>query len=451
MALGKRGDVQGDFWVSAEDLPKSPGHPFYQKLNGLLAEVGFDDWVESRCQQYYADNVGRPGIPPGTYFRMLLIGYFEGITSQRGIAWRCSDSLSLRSFLGLATDEDSPEHSSLTRVRKRLPLEVHQEVFEFVLGMASEKKMLDGKTVAVDSTTLEANAAMKSIVRRDTGEDYKAYLQRLAEAEGIEDPTDEVLRRFDKKRKGKKTSNKEWKSSTDSDSRVTKMKDGRTHLAYKAENTMDLGSDLLLSAEVYYADYGDTDSGVLSVIAAQKNLLDAGIDVEIQETVADKGYHSAKTLRAFDRAGLRTYIPEPQQKHRRRWTDKADDLQRAVYANRRRVRGNRSKRLQKLRSELVERSFAHMCETGGGRRTWLRGLKAVRKRYAIQGAARNLGVMLRKLFGVGTPRGLQRGLDGLFGQLLTACRLLMAVTSSLRRTRLSTPSSACAIVGLAVA
>ena len=348
MALGKRGPSQQDFWVSAVDLPKAPGHPFYVKVNKLLMEADFDDWVEGLCDEFYAKGKGRPSIPPGVYFRMLFVGYFEGLQSQRGIAWRCSDSLSLRSFLGVPLDEPSPEHSSLTRVRKRLPLDVHEEVFKFVLRMAVEKKLLKGKTVAVDATTLEANAAMKSIVRKDTGEDYKAYLRRLAEAESLEDPSDEDLRRFDKKRKGKKTSNKEWQSSTDQDSRVTKMKDGRTHLAYKAE-----------------------------------------------------------TLSNANKLGLRTYIPEPQLQHRRRWTDKPAEYKDAVYANRRRVRAARSKKLQRLRSEYVERSFAHMCETGGGRRTWLRGLEKVSKRYLIQAAARNLGVILRKLFGVGTARALQ--------------------------------------------
>ena len=407
MALGKRGDVQGEFWVSVENMPKLPGDPFYQKLNGLLAEAGFDDWVESRCREYYADKRGRPGIPPGTYFRMLLIGYFEGITSQRGIAWRCSDSLSLRSFLGLATDEDAPEHSSLPRVRKRLPLDVHQEVFEFVLAMAAGKNLLDGKTVAVDSTTLEANAAMKSIVRRDNGEDYKAYLKRLAEAEGIEDPTDEDLRRFDKKRKGKKTSNKEWKSSSDPDSRVTKMKDGRTHLAYKGENTIDLGSDVLLSADVYYGDYGDPDSIVLSVIESQRKLLAAGIDVDIREVVADKGYHAATTLSAFGEVGVGTYIQEPERKHRRRWTRTSPrafrrlcmptgDVSEAIGA-----RGCRSSAVSSSNAaSLTCARPVTVAAPGCGE------LKAVRKRYAIQGAARNLGGILRKLFGIGTPRGL---------------------------------------------
>jgi transposase len=417
VALGKRGAAQQEFWISAVDLPKAPGHPFYTKLNEILAEAEFDAWVESRCAEFYAKDKGRPSIPPGVYFRMLFVVYFEGLGSQRGIAWRCSDSLSVRSFLGISLGESSPEHSSLTRVRKRLPLEVHEEVFKFVLGIAIEKKLVKGKTVAVDATTLEANAAMKSIERKDTGEDYKEYVRKLAEAEGIKDPSDEELRRFDKKRKGKKLSNKDWQSSTDRDSRIMKMKDGRTHLAYKAENSVDLDTDIVLSADIYHADQGDADTATTSVVQAQKNLVGAGSDASIEELVADKGYHKAQTLSDARAMDLRTYIPEPESRHRRRWTDKPAEYKQAVYANRRRVRGNRSKRLQRRRSEYVERTFAHMCETGGGRRTWLRGLEQVTKRYLLQAAARNLGVILRELFGVGTARALQGSVSFDFGAI----------------------------------
>ena len=426
MALGKSGPKQNEFWVTVAELPTSPGHPFYRKLNAILSEADFDGWVEGLCEEYYAKGSGRPGIPPGRYFRMLFAGYFEGIQSQRGIAWRCSDSLSLRKFLGLGTTDESPHHSSLTRVRKRLPQEVHHAVFEFVLRVAIEKGMLKGKTVAVDATTLEANAAMKSIVRKDTGEDYKEYLRRLAEAEGIEDPSDEDLRRFDKKRKGKKTSNQDWESSTDPDSRITKMKDGRTHLAYKAENTVDLDTDIIVGADVYHGDRGDTDTLSESVVHTQETLINCEVEESIEEIVADKGYHSAKSLRDLEVLGLRSYIPEPDRNYDRRWTDKPEGQKEAVYSNRRRVRGKRSKRLQRKRSELVERSFAHVCETGGGRRTWLRGLVAVTKRYLIQVAARNLGSIMRELFGVGTARSLQgslNGTDGLKNALQSLLRL----------------------------
>jgi transposase len=419
MALGKRKRHQQEMWIATTDLPKSPGHPFYRKLNELLAEAGFDDWVEKLCAPYYAKVIGRPSIPPGVYFRMIVMGYFEGIGSQRGIAWRCSDSRSLAEFLGVPATERTPDHSSLSRTHQRLPLEVHEQVFNFVLGIAASKKLVGGKAVAVDSTTLEANAAMKSIVRKDSGEEYKEYLRRLAQDAGIEEPTDEDLRRFDKQRPNKKVSNEEWESATDPDSRITKMKDGTTHLAYKAEHVVDLKSDLVLEATIHPADQGDADTLCDSVLHAEINLQAAGSEVQIQDVAADKGYHKAATIELCDSVGLRTYIPEPERPHDCCWTDKPPEQREAVYRNRRRVRGARSKKLQRLRSELTERSFAHVCETGGARRTWLRGLERVTKRYLIQVAARNLGVILRKLFGVGTPRGLQ-DLGGLAWSLYLA-------------------------------
>lgn len=394
--------------MATTDLPKSPGHPFYRKLNQLLAEAGFDAWLETLCGPYYADQKGRPSIPPGTYFRMILIGYFEGLASQRGIAWRASDSLSLREFLGCGPTEETPEHSSLTRIHQRLPQEVHEAMFSFVLALAAEKKLLDGKTVAVDSTMLEANAAMKSIERKDTGEDWKEYLRQLAEAAGIENPTDEDLRRFDKKRTDKKVSNDDWQSPSDPDSRIAKMKDGRTHLAYKAEHVVDLKTDLVLAAVVYEANRGDAETLAESVVQAQKNIIEADSPANIHNAVADKGYHSAETLALVNGSlGVRTYIPEPQRKTRWKWRERPVEQQAAVTGNGRRVRGAHGKRLQRLRSELTERTFAHVCETGGARRCWLQGMAKVTKRYLLQVAARNLGLIMRKLFGMGTPRGLQ--------------------------------------------
>jgi transposase len=421
MALGKRKREQQGLWVATTDLPKSPGHPFYQRLNQVLAEAGFDAWIERLCAPHYAEGMGRPSIPPGVYFRMILVGYFEGIGSQRGIAWRCSDSRSLAEFLGVPANEPTPDHSSMTRVHKRLSLEIHEQVFTFVLKIAADKKLLKGKTVAVDSTTLEANAAMKTIVRKDTGEDWRAYLTRLAKAAGIENPTAEDLVRFDRKREDKKVGNDEWQSPTDQDSRIAKMKDGTTHLAYKAEHVVDLDTELVLSATITPANHGDAETMCDSVAQAQINVQAVGSTAQIKEVVADKGYHKASTLEQAGAFGWRTYIPEKKKHERSRWTDKPAEQKAVVYGNRRRVRGGRSKKLQRLRSERTERTFAHVCETGGGRRAWLRGLKKVRKRYLIQVAARNLGLILRKLFGIGTPRSLQ----GL-------CRLLCALYLAIR-------------------
>ena len=419
MAMGKRKPRQESLFVSTDQLTPSSGHPFYQKLNELLAEAGFDRWVEGRCAKHYAteEKRGQPSLPPGVYFRMLFVGYFEGIDSQRGIAWRCADSLSLRSFLGVPLHESTPDHSTMTNTRKRLPAEVFDEVFQFVLGIAGAKGLIAGKTVGVDSTTLEANAAMKGIVRRDTGEDYKEYLVRLMREAGAigpeEKPSAEEVLRFDRKRKDKSASNAEWKSEADPDAKITRMKDGTTHLAYKAEHVVDLESDLILAAEILPADHADSATLGDSLSAAQLNLAAAKSDAVIEEVAADKGYHAAKTLELCDFLDVRTYIPEPHRAGKSKLSDKPEADRKAVVNNRRRMKRSKGKKLQRRRSEVVERTFAHMCETGGSRRSHVRGLANVTKRYRIAAAAHNLGRILRRLTGVGKPRALQGAAGGL--------------------------------------
>jgi transposase len=450
MAMGKReAEQQQDLFVTHDKLPRSPGHVFYGKLNRVLAEGGFDLWVEALCEPHYCKGVGRPSVPPGVYFRMLLVGYFEGLNSQRGIAWRCSDSLSLREFLGIPLGEDSPDHSSLSYIRQRLPLEVHQEMFVWVLALLQQKKLLKGKTVGVDSTTLEADAAMKSIVRRDTGEDWNDYLTRLMKEEGLlaeqdEPPSDEELRKFDKSRTDKKVSNDEWVSETDPDARIAKMKDGTTHLAYKAEHVLDLETEAILAAEVYHADYADTTTLEDSLHQAQINQAAAGSEAEIKDAVADKGYHSNATLaNLHEHTPYRSYVPEPELKHDRIWTDKPPEQKTAVYANRRRTRGARGRKLQRLRSERLERSFAHVCETGGARRTWLAGIENVRKRYLISAAAHNLGLLMRSLFKMGTPRGLQQFKTDLEGVLSSVHRAQIVVSRLWKQWTANTTSARC--------
>ncbi len=416
MAMGKRKQLQQELFLAADILPRSAGHPFYQKLNLLLAEAGFDRWIENRCQQYYEedDRRGQPSIPPGMYFRMLLVGYFEDIESQRGIAWRCSDSFSLREFLGVPLGKNSPDHSTLSNTRKRLPAEVSEGVFQFVLQIANGKQLLSGKTVGVDSTLLEANAAMKSIVRRDTGEDWQTYVTKLMHEQGeiAEDhePTSEEVRRFDKSRKDKRVSNDDWVAKTDADACIAKLKNGATHMAYKAEHVVDLESDLVLAAEILPANLSDQQTLIDSVVAAQVNLDAAKCEVEIEAVVADKGYHKASTLELADQLNLRTYIAEPKRPHDRRWKGRPPAQKSCVYNNRRRLKRAKGKLLQRRRSELVERTFAHICNSGGARRTWLRSLVNVKKRYLIAAAAHNLGRILFKLLGVGKPRALQSGL-----------------------------------------
>ena len=405
MALGRRKqNAQQELMVPTSSLPRSPGHPFYVALNKLLAEAKFDAYVEGLCEPLYAEG-GRPSIPPGVFFRMLFVGYFEGIDSQRGIAWRCSDSMSLRSFLGLAPTQASPEHSTLTLIRQRLPKELIEQVFAFVLKLAFEKKQLKGRAIGVDATTLEANAAMKSIVRRDGGASWKAYLTTLAKEAGIADPTDDQLRTFDRQRKGKKTSNDDWQSPSDPDARITKMKDGTTGFAYKAENAVDLETEIVVAADVKPADAADGETVKDTVVDAQGNLNDATKqECRIVEVVADKGYHKAETLAWLEGREIRSYIAVRNDKRKRRWDDKPDGWREAVYENRRRGLRDKGKQLQRRRAEVVERSFAHVCTTGGARRTWVRGLVEVSKRYLVTVMAHNLGVILRALIGVGKPR-----------------------------------------------
>jgi transposase len=421
MAMGKRKPLQESLFISTNELAPSAGHPFYQKLNQLLDEACFDRWIEGRCASCYeqVEKRGQPSLPPGVYFRMLLIGYFEGLDSQRGIAWRCSDSLSLRQFLGIPLGESTPDHSTLTNTRKRLPPDVFEEVFQFVLGIAEAKKLIAGKTVGVDSTTLEANAAMKSIVRRDSGEDWKEYVTRLMREEGVigaeDKPSTEEILRYDRKRKDKTVSNADWKSETDEDAKIARMKDGTTHLAYKAEHVVDLDSDLVLAAEICLANESDTATLADSLMAAQINLQAAGSEALIEEAAGDKGYHAAATIELCDSLEVRTYIPEPKLAEPATWANKPEEQRRAALNNRKRMERPKGKALQRRRSEVVERTFAHICETGGSRWSHLRGLVNVTKRYLIAVAAHNLGRILRRLTGVGKPKAAQGSVGGLAG------------------------------------
>lgn len=415
MSMSKRqGERQPNLWINTAEIVRSPGHPFYQRLNVVLAKHGFDRFVEERCQSFYAKRLGRPSIPPGVYFRMLLIGYFEGLDSERGIAWRCADSLALRAFLGYELDERTPEHSSLSVIRSRIDLETHREVFQWVLKVLAESDLLKGKTIGIDATTLEANAALRSIVRRDTGQKYEEFLQELAKASGIESPTREDLAKLDRKRP-KKGSNQEWKNPNDPDAKITKMKDGRTHLAHKAEHAVDLETGAVLAVTLQGADQGDTTTIQQTLSETANNLAHVQSDPQasehlgpgvLAEVVTDKGYHSNETMRDLQQQEIRSYVSEPKYRGRRRWEGKPEERQ-AVYANRRRIRGDRGKRLLRKRGELLERPFAHCYETGGMRRTHLRGHARILKRLLVHVAGCNLGLLMRKLFGIGTPRGLQ--------------------------------------------
>jgi transposase len=416
MALGKRKPVQQPLFVSTSQL-NIGCHPFYEAVNKVLAAHHFDPFVEQLCQRFYDDGSrgGRPGLAPGIYFRCLLVGYFEGIDSERGIDWRCNDSLSLKAFLGVACDQPAPDHSTISRTRRLIDLETHGEVFCYLLKVLANHGLIDGQTAGIDSTTLEANAAMRSIVRRDSGEGYQAFLTRLAKESGIETPTREDLAKIDKQRKNK-ASNDDWQNPHDPDAKITKMKDGTTHLAHKAEHAVDMGEDghgAILAVSVCDAAVGDTATLTDTIVRATANLAalkddervaDKVSDQFMSEVVLDKGYHSKQTLLDLQEMTIRSYASEPE-RGRQNWEDQLDARD-AVYANRRRIKGERGKRLLRGRGEKLERSFAHCYETGDMRRLHLRGRDNVAKRVLIHAAGFNLGLLMRVRYGLRKPRSL---------------------------------------------
>jgi transposase len=407
MAMGtrKQRERQEELWYRSE-LPEAPGHPFYRRLNEVLDREGFDRFCEGRCREFYHEKLGRPSLTPGLYFRLMMIGFFEGIDSERGIAWRVADSLTLRQFLGIGLDERTPDHVTLSRTRRLISAGAHQQVFGWVVKRLARGGLMKGKTIGIDSTTLEANAAMKSIVRRDCQESYTDYLKRLAQAEGVEAEDAAAVRRMDRKR-AKKMSNEEWVNPHDPEAEITRLKDGRTALAYKAEQAVDMESGAIVAVTTHGGAAADTESigetvaeaGIaVAEQAVERTVNEAGIE----EVVADKGYHSNEVMRELAEWGLRSYVAEPE-RGARKWKGKAAE-QAAVYANRRRISGARGKRLQAGRGERVERNFAHQFDTGGLDRLYVRGMGNVHKRLLIQAAACNLALLMRALYGAGKPR-----------------------------------------------
>ena len=420
MAMGqRRREQQVGMWVAVSELPRPVSHPFYEKLNGLLAEHGFDEFVETQCRPFYAEKMGRPSLAPGQYFRLLLLGYFECLDSERDMAWRAADSSGVRAFLGLGLTEAGPDHSTISRTRRLIDLDTHRTVFTWVLQCLGIAGLVKGKTLAIDATTLEANAAMRSIVRRDTGESYNDFLTKLAQASGIETPTRADLAKLDRKRKNK-GSNQDWEHLHDPDARIAKMKDGRTHLAHKAEHAVDLETGAIVAVTLQEADQGDTTTiqTTLPEAVEQLQAVAAVVDDKVktgEELVNDKGYHSKQTVLDMQSLGLRTYISEPD-RGRQHWIGEHAERA-AVYANRRRIRGKRGKQLMRLRGELLERPNALLYDTGGMRRTHLRGHGNILKRLLVHVAACNLGLWMRTLTGIGTPRGLQ----GRFAAVMAFC------------------------------
>ena len=425
MGTRKKRERQEGLWYGSE-LPEAPGHPFYNRLNEVLDKAGLDGFCEGSCARFYHAKLGRPSLAPGLYFRIMMIGFFEGLDSERGIAWRLADSLTLRQFLSIGLDEKTPDHVTISRTRRLIDGETHQRVFAWVLERLRQDGLIRGKTIGVDSTTLEANAAMKSIVRRDTGENYNGYLKRLAEAEGVDAKDAAALRRMDRKRK-KKTTNEDWASPSDAEAEITKLKDGRTALAYKAENAVDMETGAIVAVTTHggaAADTATVEATVIEAGVAVAGLITAKTpegryEVHpggVEEVVADKGYHSNDVAVGFGELQVRTYIAEPE-RGVRNWEGKPAEKE-AVYANRRRIHGERGKRLQRQRGEKIERNFAHQFDTGGMDRLYVRGIGNVHKKLLIQAAACNLALLMRSLYGAGKPRAAHdRAIEAVFAVL----------------------------------
>jgi transposase len=447
MSMGCRKDVQGELLICPAELPDGSGHVFYEKLNQVLGQYDFDRQVESICERLYAapERGGRPSLPPGVYFRMCFNGYFEGITSYRGIAWRCSDSLTLRKFLGILLTQNTPDHSTLSYLRQRLTQDVHEQVMGIILDIARKEKLLKGEQLIVDSTLIEANAAMETIKHKETGEIYQQYLKKLSEQDGLVDPKANELRSFDQKRPDKSCSNDDWESPSDPEARITKMKDKTTHLAYKVEHAVGVESGLIVASPVYQATEHDSTTLVKTLEDAQINLVRGGSETDIQEVVADKGYFAIDTMEECEELDVRTYLSEKKPSGGRRtfkWVDKDLEQEARFRKNRKNVRSDKGKSLMKRRGELVKRSFAHVCETGGGRRSYLRGKEKVQKRHLLLSMAFNLGVVMRKLFKMGKPRCLQGKAACLVHVVLLWWRLTVSRVQTFRTVLCPIPSAA---------
>ena len=428
MSLGRWRAKQGVLFVEAEKL-SGPGHPFYDRLNRILKDAGFDEWAETLACPFYRHREGREGIAPGVYCRMLFLGWFEGISSERQIAWRCADSRSLAAYLGYGPEERTPDHSTLAGIRKRLPESFHEHVFDWVLGLLRREGLVVGRKLAVDSTELKANAALKKIKYKQTGQYYRQWVRSLAQVEGVEIEDENDLNRFDRTRKDKKLPNEEWESSTDKDARIARMKDGTTRLAYKAEHAVDLDSGAIVSAELHPADRMDADTLVPTVNTAGTKLEALGIETVGSAWVADRGYYSKDNVSVLSLAGLTSVVAE------RKKLTHGGPLGLLTFLNHLHTVSWLGKCLHKLRTMLAERSFAHVCETGGLRRLYLRGRENAQKRYSLHTAAFNLGLLMRKKYGAGTPRAMAEAGNDPENGPGTPRGLLWVIRAAVRRFR----------------
>ena len=423
----KKRPLQKEFWVVAERLPKVSPSRFYELLNRILEEMGFAKEVWERCAPAYAEvsRGGRPGIDPVVYFKMLMIGFFEGIESERQIAARCADSLSLRGFLGYALEEAPPDHSSMSVIRQRLGSACFERVFALVLAALQRHGLLKGRHLGIDSSVIEANASLRSLSERNTEEGYWTYVQRLAKEAGLETSDGAALRNFDRHRAGKKMSNQQWQNPHDPDAKIGRTKDGATDMVYLPEHTVDLETGAIVQAQVLLGDHRDSENLSARVIEAVVSVQEAQgtTDPEAvpQTLTADKGYFSLEEIGRLQELTVKTVISDPRRDQRR--IDNSAPAQRQTLARAQRsTRSKYGRALLRKRGQHIERSFAHVLDAGGMRRATLRGLENLNKRHQIAAACYNLSQLLRRLYGIGTPKQWMACLSWFSARLLHLLR-----------------------------
>lgn len=421
---------QDELWVVRDKLPTPVVSAFFRKLDRTLNDIGFAEGVRAICRPAYAEDEagGRPGIDPAVYFKMLMIGFFENLPSERAIASRCADSLSLRDFLSYDLTESTPDHSSLSVIRRRLGPEMYQAAFEVVLCGLRANGLLKGKDLGVDSSVIEANASLRELQHRNTEEAYWDYVKRLAAEAGIDPEDTKAVRRFDKKREGRKTSNEDWVNPHDPEAKVGKTKDGACDMIYKPEHVTDLESGAILRAEVRLGDEGDSEGLGLRVMEACQTLARVCEDPEHRKTgqslTSDEGYFSVESVCLLQSEGIRTVMGDPH-RDRRRKDQPCRETREVLTKARRAVESPSGRALLRKRGEHLERGFAHLLDHGGMRRATLRGKENLTKRHIAAALTYNLSLLMRKLFGHGTPKQwlaagflwLREGFKGLLAAL----------------------------------
>jgi transposase len=433
MFANKEKAAQGELWIATHELPAMPKAAFYSRLDETLDSFGFADKVRVLCAPAYVNtNAGRPGIDPVVYLKMIMVGFFEDLPSERAIAARCADSLSIRSFLNYSLEEKTPDHSTFTVIRQRLGLEIYQQIFTLTLQALREHGLLRGKNLGIDSSVIEANASLRALVHRNTEEQYWDYVKRLAAENGIDPQDTAAVRRFDRNRPGK-GSNQEWQNPHDPDAKIGRTKDGATDMIYKPEAVVDLDTGAIVQADVHPGDQADHKEMATRVLEAQQTINQATGEkpdtLTATSVTSDKGYYAVGELQALQHEGIRTVISDPIDNRR---VDKLEPAeQRAVRGAKRSVKSKSGKELLRRRGMHIERSFAHILDAGGMRRTTLRGWENLNKRFKLAAAFYNLSQLMRKLFGFGTPKQLaaamERGGRALLGCLAFILTLVQSV------------------------